>query len=278
MRAAKAADVVVLLRKTFGPFYIKLLRRHSRYLILDFDDAVFCKSDGSVSKTRMRRFKRTVSLCDQIWAGNLFLSGAAGKYNARVSVLPTAIDPSKYEKPVDKPEKSFVIVWIGSKSTSKYLKAELPRLEKLAERLKGIELKIVADFSLESDRLAISAVPWSETTEAEALLTSHIGIAPMPDNDWTRGKCGLKVLQYMAAGLPVISSPSGVNAEIIDHGVTGFLPRNDDEWFQSVKKLMEDPELIQKLGKAGQKKVRDEYSVDAVYRKMKASLNQIGRS
>ena len=248
---------------------------HSRYLILDFDDAVFCKSDGSVSKTRMRRFKRTVSLCDQIWAGNLFLSGAAGKYNACVSVIPTAIDPSKYEKPFDKPENSFVIVWIGSKSTRKYLKAELPRLEKLAERLKGIELKIVADFSLESERLAISTVPWSETTEAETLLSSHIGIAPMPDNDWTRGKCGLKVLQYMAAGLPVISSPSGVNAEIIDHGVTGFLARNDDEWFQSVKKLMEDHELIQKLGKAGQKRVRDEYCVDAVYRKMKASLNQI---
>ena len=274
MRAAKSADVVVLLRKTFGPIYIKLLRRHSRYLILDFDDAVFCKSNGSGSKTRMRRFKRTVSLCDRIWAGNLFLMSAAKKYNACVSVLPTAIDPSRYEKTVAKPEKSFVIVWIGSKSTSKYLKAELPRLEKLAERLKGIELKIVADFSLESDRLAISAVPWRETTEEEALMTSHVGIAPMPDNDWTKGKCGLKVLQYMAAGLPVISSPSGVNAEIIDHGVTGFLPRNDDEWFQSVKKLMEDPELIQKLGKAGQKKVRDEYSVYAVYRKMKASLDE----
>jgi glycosyltransferase involved in cell wall biosynthesis len=275
LRSAKAADVVVLLRKTFGPFYIKLLRRHSRYLILDFDDAVFCKSDGSASKTRMLRFKRTVSLCDRIWAGNLFLSSAAETYNARVSVLPTAIDPSKYEKTLDKPQKSFVIVWIGSKSTSKYLKAELPRLEKLAERLKSIELKIVADFSLESDRLAISAVSWSETTEAEALLSAHIGIAPMPDNDWTRGKCGLKVLQYLAAGLPVISSPSGVNAEIIEHNAMGFLPRNDDEWFESVKKLMEDPKLIQKLGKAGQKKVRDEYSVDAVYEKMKASLNQI---
>jgi len=274
LRAARSADVVVLLRKTFGPFYIKLLRRHSRYLILDFDDAVFCKSDGSASKTRMRRFKRTVSLCDQIWAGNLFLSGVAGKYNTRVSVIPTAIDPSRYEKSVDKPKNGFVIVWIGSKSTSKYLKAELPKLEKLAERLRGIELKIVADFSLESDRLSISGVPWSETTEAEALLTSHIGIAPMPDNDWTRGKCGLKVLQYMAAGLPVISSPSGVNAEIIDHGVTGFLPRNDDEWFQSVKKLMEDHELTSNLGKAGQKKVWDEYSVDAVYEKMKASLDE----
>jgi glycosyltransferase involved in cell wall biosynthesis len=276
LRAARSADVVVLLRKTFGPFYIKLLRRHSLYLILDFDDSVFCKSDGSVSKTRMSRFKRTVSLCDQVWAGNLFLSGVAGKYNTLVSVIPTAIDPSKYEKPFDKPENSLVIVWIGSKSTSKYLKAELPRLEKLAERLKSIELKIVADFSLESDRLAISAVPWSETTEAEALLTSHIGIAPMPDNDWTRGKCGLKVLQYMAAGLPVISSPSGVNADIIDHGVTGFLPHNDDEWYQSVKKLMEDPELARKFGKAGQKKVRDEYSVDAVYEKMKLSLVDIG--
>ena len=275
LRAAKAADVVVLLRKTFGPLYIKSLRMHSQNLILDFDDSVFCKSDGSASKTRMRRFKRTVSLCDQIWAGNLFLSGVASKYNARVSVIPTAIDPSKYEKYADKPGNSFVIVWIGSKSTSKYLKAELPRLEKLAERLKGIELKIVADFSLESDRLPISAIPWSETTEAEALLTSHIGIAPMPDNDWTRGKCGLKVLQYMAAGLPVISSTSGVNADIIDHGVTGFLACNNDEWFQSIKKLMEDQELINKLGRAGQKRVRHEYSVDAVYEKIKLSLDEI---
>lgn len=275
LRAVRSADVVVLLRKTFGIFYIQLLRKLSRYLILDFDDAVFCKSNGGFSKTRSDRFKRTVSLCDGIWAGNRFLSQAAKKYNPAVSVLPTALDPSKYEKSLDKPEKKMVFVWIGSKSTSKYLKAELPTLEKLADQFSHIELKIVADFTLFSDRLTITAVPWSDATEAQALLTSHIGIAPMPDNDWTKGKCGLKVLQYMAAGLPVISAPSGVNAEIIEDGDTGFLPRNDEEWYRAVKMLDKNQALREQIGEAGRRKVRNEYSLDVVYQKMKHSLDGI---
>ena len=278
LRAARSADVVVLLRKTFGVFYIQLLRKLSRHLILDFDDAVFCKSNGGFSKTRRDRFKRTVGLCDGIWAGNRFLSQAAKEYNPAVTVLPTALDPSKYDKSLDKPESGLVFVWIGSQSTSKYLKAELPTLEKLAERLNHIELKIVADFTLASDRLTISAVPWSEATEAEALLTSHIGIAPMPDNDWTKGKCGLKILQYMAAGLPVISAPSGVNAEIIEDGVTGFLPRNDQEWYRAAKILAGNPGLREQIGESGRKRVRSEYSVDVVYQKMKRSLDQIVNS
>jgi glycosyltransferase involved in cell wall biosynthesis len=273
LRAARSADVVVLLRKTFGIFYIQLLRKLSRCLILDFDDSVFCKSNGGFSKTRSDRFKRTVSLCDGIWAGNRFLSQAAKEYKTDVSVLPTALDPSKYEKSLDKPEKKLVFVWIGSKSTSKYLKAELPTLEKLADQFSHIELKIVADFTLFSDRLTISAVPWSEATEAQTLLTSHIGIAPMPDNDWTKGKCGLKVLQYMAAGLPVISAPSGVNAEIIKDGDTGFLPRNDEEWHRAVKMLDKNPALREQIGEAGRRKVRNEYSLGVVYQKMKRSLD-----
>ena len=278
LRAARSSDVVVLLRKTFGVFYIQLLRKFSRHLILDFDDAVFCKSNGGFSKTRSDRFKRTVSLCDGIWAGNRFLSQAAKEYNTAVYVLPTALDPSKYEKSVDKPKSGLVIVWIGSQSTRKYLKAELPTLEKLADRLSNIELKIVADFTLASDRLTISAVPWSEATEAQALLTSHIGIAPMPNNDWTKGKCGLKILQYMAAGLPVISTPSGVNAEIIEDGTTGFLPRNDEEWYHAVKKLSENRDLREQIGESGRRKVRSEYSLDVVYQKMKRSLEEIVNS
>lgn len=275
LKAAASAEVVVLVRKTFGCFFIRLLRKFSRCLILDFDDAIYCKGNGGFSRTRSNRFKRTVSLCDGIWAGNQFLCRAASKYRSEVVVLPTSLDPLKYEGFADKPEKKFVFVWIGSKSTGKYLKAELPTLEKLAERLGHIELKIVADFSLVSNRLSISAVPWREASEAHELMTSHVGIAPMPDNDWTRGKCGLKILQYMAAGLPVISSPAGVNAEIIEDGKTGFLPRNDEEWYRAVKKLTADPELRQKIGQAGRRKVRSEYSVDVVYRKMKLSLDEI---
>lgn len=275
LKAARNADVVVLLRKTFGRGYIQLLRKFSRRLILDFDDSVFCRSNGGFSKTRRCRFERTVSLCDGIWAGNRFLGEAAKVHHPKVFVLPTALEPSKYDGDSIKPDDKLVFVWIGSHSTRKYLEAELPTLEKVAERLNTIELKIVADFTLDSGRLSISAVPWSEETEAKALRSAHIGIAPMPDNDWTKGKCGLKVLQYMAAGLPVISTPSGVNAEIIENGKTGFLPCNDDEWCQVVRKLSENPDLRERLGKAGRRKVCRMYSVDVVYQEMKRSLDEI---
>ena len=275
LRMAAAADVVVVLRKTFGLYYINLLRKFSRRLFFDFDDAIYCQSDGRPSAPKMKRFRNAVRLCDGVWAGNHFLGRAAQAYQPQVWVLPTALDPLKYERAADKPDNRLVFVWIGSKSTRKYLKTELPTFERLAQRLMSMELKIVADFSLASDRLPISVVPWSEATEAEALLTSHIGIAPMPDNERTRGKCGLKVLQYMAAALPVISSPSGVNAEIIEDGKTGFLPRNDQEWYQAAKYLNENPALRERIGQAGRGKVRREYSVDAVYQTMKRCLDEM---
>ena len=276
LKAAASADVVVVLRKTFGLYYFNWLRKFSRRLVFDFDDAIFCQSDGSASPSKMKRFRNAVRLCDGVWAGNHFLGRAARAWQPNVCVLPTALEPSKYEGAADKPANRLVLVWIGSRSTRKYLQSELPTLERLAQRLTPLELKIVADFALASDRLAISAVSWSEATEAEALLTSHIGIAPMPDNERTRGKCGLKVLQYMAAALPVISSPTGVNAEIIEDGETGFLPRDDQEWYQAVKQLHDNPALRERIGRAGRSKVRREYSIDAVYNKMKGCLDEMG--
>ena len=273
LRAAASADVVVVLRKTFGFYYFNWLRKFSRRLVFDFDDAIFCQSDGSASSSKMKRFRNAARLCDGVWAGNRFLGQAAQVYQSNVWVLPTALDPSKYDGAAHKPDNRLVLVWIGSRSTRKYLEAELPTLEKLAQRMKPLELKIVADFTLASDHLPIAAVPWSDATEAEALRTSHIGIAPMPDNERTRGKCGLKVLQYMAAALPVISSPTGVNAEIIEDGKTGFLPRSDQEWYQAVKQLNENPGLRESIGRAGRSKVHREYSVEAVYRIIRKSLN-----
>jgi len=277
LKAAASADVVVVLRKTFGLYYINLLRKFSRRLVFDFDDAIYCQSDGRSSLSKMKRFRNAARLCDAVWAGNHYLGRTAEAYQPNVWVLPTAVDPCKYERTSDKPQNRIVYVWIGSKSTRKYLKAELPTLEKLVQRLMPMELKIVADFSLASGGLPISAVPWSEVTEAQELLTSHIGIAPMPDNDRTRGKCGLKVLQYMAAALPIISSPTGVNAEIIEDGKTGFLPRNDEEWYRAARKLHANPALRDEMGQAGRRKVQREYSVEAVYREMRQSLLDQGK-
>jgi len=275
LKRANRADVVVILRKTFSAPFLRLLRLCSKHLVLDLDDAIFCRSNGAISRTRRNRFARVARRCRQIWAGNEYLADASRQYNRAVTTLPTSLGPGKYLLEAEKPARHIDLVWIGSRSTRKYLDTGLPALEDLADSLPHIRLKIVADFDLKCGRLSTIAVPWSEENEAFALSSAHIGIAPMPDNPWTRGKCGLKVLQYMAAGLPVVSSPAGVNGEIVEHGVTGFLADSAEAWRKAIEKLVHDPDLRRVMGEAGRKRVMEQYSVEATYPKMARALDSL---
>jgi len=272
LRRASQADVVVILRKTFGTPFFRLLRLCSKYLILDLDDAVFCRSNGKPSRTRQKRFAHMARHCQQIWAGNNYLADTARSHNPAVTVLPTSLVPEKYAMDMKKPADVVDLVWIGSSSTRGYLEAALPALERLAESFSHLRLKIVADFHLPSRHLHIVPVPWSEDVESEALSSAHIGIAPMPDTPWTRGKCGLKVLQYMAASLPVVSSPAGVNGEIVKHGTTGFLARGAEEWEAAIERLIRDPDLGTRMGEAGHKRVLENFAVDVTSQKMAYAL------
>lgn len=215
LRQAAGADIVVVLRKTFSAPLLWLLRRLSRKLVFDFDDAIFCNTDGSTSTTRMRRFAAMAGVCDHIFAGNHFLAERAARFNPKVSVLPTAVDVNRYVGNSEKAVDTVDLVWIGSRSTRKYLHEALPALRLAATKVSGLRLKIIADFDLPDAGLPTLAVPWNLETEVDALASSHIGIAPMRDDDWSRGKCALKVLQYMASGLPVVSSDVGANAEVL---------------------------------------------------------------
>jgi len=272
---AKEAEVVVILRKTFSLSFLRLLRLCSKNLVFDLDDAVFCRSDGEPSKSRQMSFEKVTSICEQIWAGNLYLADKAKQYNEAVKILPTSLDYRKYVPKMEKNQDHFDLVWIGSRSTRKYLKECLPALESLSENIPDLRLKIVADFDLPTKRLKTVSVPWSDEVEAEALASAHVGIAPMSDDPWTKGKCGLKVLQYMAAGLPVVSSPAGVNKEIVQHGKSGFLAENFDDWRQSINKLFSEPDLRDTMGKAGQKRVIEHFSVDVTFKKMSECLNSL---
>jgi glycosyltransferase involved in cell wall biosynthesis len=273
--SASKADVVVILRKTFSGSFFHLLRLCSSRIVLDLDDAIFCRSNGTYSTTRWNRFTRIASRCQQIWAGNEYLADIAGKYNSSVIILPTSLSIEKYTQYLKKPTQYLDLVWIGSNSTRKYLETGLPMLERIADSFPRMRLKIVADFDLPSRRLHTVTVPWSEEKESEALSSAHIGIAPMPNNSWTKGKCGLKILQYMAAGLPVVSSPAGVNGEIVKHGVTGFLAESPEAWLRAIEKLAQDPDLRHVMGKAGQKRVTNCYSIDFTYQKMLRALDML---
>ncbi len=264
LRQARRADIVVVLRKTFSAPLLWMLRRASRCLIFDFDDAIFCNTDGSPSATRMRRFASMVGACDHVVAGNGFLAEMAQCFTGNVSVVPTCVDAARYAGDYDKPVDSVDLVWIGSRSTRKYLVEGLPALRLAAARVPQLRLKIVADFDLPEAGLPTRAVLWNAAGEAEALGSAHIGIAPMRDDDWSRGKCALKVLQCMAAGLPVISSATGANAEIIRPGENGFLAADAEAWASHIASLAADNGLRERLGMAGRREVREAYSIEPI--------------
>ncbi|MCB1614664.1 MAG: glycosyltransferase family 4 protein [Pseudomonadales bacterium] len=253
----------MLLRHGLSFPFLQLLRKASKMLVFDFDDAVFTKSSGKPSSVRAKRFDKTVALCDQIWAGNRYLAHRAKHVNQNVFVLPTAVDMSRYESVVaNKPTEFVDLVWIGSRSTSKYLKEILPILELAAQKDSCLRLKIIADFSLESQYLTIIPVNWREESEVQELKQAHIGIAPMPDTPWTRGKCALKVLQYMAASLPVISSNCGANAEVIVHRKTGLLVNTENEWLEAILELSKNSRLRHEMGKNALQSCSQSYSLD----------------
>lgn len=269
---AAHSDVVVILRRTYSYPFFKLLRFASKYLVFDYDDAVFQKDQGQRSKSRERSFTRSVSSVDQVWAGNNYLAERAREFARKIIILPTSLDIDKYDLCVDKEQKYLDLVWIGSSATREHLKSALPALEAAAGVIPSLRLKIIADFTLPSDRLNIVPLRWSEKNEAHELASAHIGIAPLPDNLFTRGKCALKVIQYMAASLPVISSPTGVNKEIVEHGVNGFLAAGDQEWLTVIQQLANDNALRNSMGKAGRKRCVDNFSLQSTFQKMISSL------
>jgi glycosyltransferase involved in cell wall biosynthesis len=137
--------------------------------------------------------------------------------------------------------------------------------------LPQLRLKVIADFELHSQQLTILNIPWTQETEAQSIADSHIGIAPMTDDPWTKGKCGLKLLQYMASGLPVITSPYGVNAEIIEHRKTGLLVENTNQWIEALQTLAHK-EARDVMGKEGYKHCAKFYSVATTYQRMEKLL------
>jgi len=272
---AYKADVVIVIRRTFPFFLTWLLRRVSKKLIFDMDDAIFCRSDGSVSKTRLNRFMCMAKASDHIFAGNQFLAEKALNFNNAVTIVPTSLKVQKYNVTVEPSNEYVDLVWIGSRSTSKYLLDILPELEALAKKYTNLRLKIIADFDLPSAKLPIVAIPWSEENEVNELLNSDIGVAPMRVNDWTRGKCALKVLQYMAARLPVVSSDVGVNGEAVDEGKTGLLVDSTKEWQTAISRLIDEKSYRVELGNGGFEKVSRDYDINVIFKRIQTVMESL---
>ncbi|HJT77636.1 MAG TPA: glycosyltransferase family 4 protein, partial [Gemmataceae bacterium] len=270
LRELRGTEALLIQRRLLPGWQVALLRRAARFLLFDFDDAVFLRDSyaprGPHSPRRLRRFAGVTRAADAAVAGNTFLRDAAARWAGagRVEVIPTCVDPERY--PVAehlRAGEGVQLVWIGSSSTLRGLEAVRPLLEEVGRRCPGLRLKLVCDRFLELRHLPVLACPWSEAREAPELAAADVGISWVPDDDWSRGKCGLKVLQYMAAGLPVVANPVGVQAEIVRHGETGFLVDSPEGWAAAVGRLARDPALRRRMGKAGRRVVEAEYSVRA---------------
>ena len=268
-QSLRGADVV-LQRKLLPGWQLAMLRRSARRLLFDFDDAVFLRDSyaprGLHDAGRMRRFVATVRACDVVLAGNSYLRAQAARWVDRhgVHVLPTCVGPERY--PLAEPALAgdgVQLVWIGSSSTLRGLQAAAPLLEEVGRRVPGLRLKVICDRFPELKRLPVVRCPWAEETEAPELAAADVGISWVPDDQWSRGKCGLKVLQYMAAGLPVVANPVGVHVEMVRHGDNGFLAETPGQWVEAVGRLAHDPVLRRRLGRAGRRRVESDYSVTA---------------
>lgn len=260
-------QVVVLVRKLLPRWQLFLLRRSTRFLAYDFDDAVYLRNSfhhrGPESCKRRRRFAATIALADCVFAGNEHLASQAAQISSsgKIRVQPTCLNPNEYRSAEHHEEPPLRLVWIGSKSTLKSLEKGRDFFEAVGRDLSVAVLRVICDRFPDMRSLPVEPHPWSIETEKGALGEADVGVSWMPDDDWSRGKCGLKVLQYMAAGLPVVASPVGVHSTILEGGI-GLMPRTIDEWIRAVRSLNADTSLRRELGRAGRQRVIERYHVD----------------
>lgn len=259
------------------------MRVFKKRLIYDFDDAIWLPNSseanaGMVGQWKCHgKVKKILQLSSTVFAGNAYLAAFARPYTRDVRVVPTTIDTQYHQRPSVEsenrkgleagPHSTLTIGWTGSHSTLKQLEPLFPILEKLHET-QPFRLLIIADQP--PSELPSFAVfcPWDRGTEIADLLKIDIGIMPLYDTEWERGKCGFKALQYMALEIPAVVSAVGVNTEIVRDGVEGYwadpMPIIEGtKWVDRLRKLLTDPALRSEMGRAGRKRVLDSYSVEA---------------
>jgi glycosyltransferase involved in cell wall biosynthesis len=281
--AAKLQNKTVIVQRKLPPTWLTwLIRRSCKYLIFDFDDAIFLRDSyskkGMDDRSKLARFIAISKAADAMVAGNRFLADASALHTSasKIFVIPTVIETSKYQlAPSATLNDSLEMVWIGSKSTLQSLDIIRPILEELGKTFPNLSLKIICDSFPTFDHLKISPVQWQENNEVAEIQSANLGICFMPDDRWSRGKCGLKLLQYMAAGLPVIANPVGVHNEIIRHGYNGFLANTYEDWSNAIALIYKNKEQQKLMGGRGREIVDSLYSVHSSAGNWIALLNNL---
>lgn len=245
-----------------------IARLYRKKIIYDFDDAIWIPSASQYNKMAkyFKWFGKVSSICKwsyKVSAGNEFLAAFAERFNKNTVVIPTVVDTERVHNRLQQQlTNNPVIGWTGTFSTLKYLDIVLPALQRLQQKFEFAFVLI----GNKDPRLPLKNyrfIPWQKDTEADDLLTMHIGLMPLYDDELSKGKCGFKAIQYMALGIPAVVSPVGVNGVIVDNGINGYVCNHPEEWESKLSLLLKDSTLRNNMGQAARTKIESAYSVMA---------------
>lgn len=251
-------DAVIIHREVFPfgpPIFERLIARLHRDVTFDLDDAMWHPPSNPVHQRRLlldpERIPKIMAACARVTAGNDYIAEFARRHSSRVVVLPTGCDDLSGAATGDagEPRTRPVVVWIGNIGNAGYVQEVMPALEEVNARHPFVLRLIGGDDIAEvvSDRLEIERLPWRRDRESAWLRTADVGIMPLHDMDFEQGKCAFKIIQYFSAGLPVVCSGIGMNLQVVEHGVNGYVPANASEWVECLAALLRDPHLRREM-------------------------------
>ncbi len=274
-------DLVYLYRTAsmVGPAWLeKILSLRKVPIIYDFDDAIFLENTSKENKRFgwVKFAGKTADICrlsSSVVVGNSYLAEYAEKYNDNIYIIPTSIDTTKYQPTQSKQNGRVVIGWTGSSTSQYHLEKFEPILEKIIKDL-DVELRVISDRKPDFKNLSSEWIPWSAEKEVEITSQFDIGIMPIPDDDWSKGKCAAKALQYMALEIPAVCSNVGANKDVINQGINGFLAETQEEWKIALCGLVKDECLRKKMGVEARKTVVENSSMKKCAKLFAQAVNE----
>jgi glycosyltransferase involved in cell wall biosynthesis len=276
-------DLVLLYREAIPlgpPVLERLIAARGIPIVYDFDDAIFLPAVSEANRAfsflkNPKRASQILRLSDRVSVGNSFLADYARQFNDRVTVIPTAVDTNRFVPRAQVPPvegRKLVVGWIGSPTTFTYLEGIKDVLAEVSAR-HAFTLKVSgAGRAVEFPGVDVQVVPWSMADEVSLFNTCDIGVYPLTDDDWSRGKCGFKAIQCMACGVPVVAAAVGVNREIITHGVDSMLASTRQDWIDHLSRLLTDHDLRRRMAVTGRQTIQARYSLDVTAPQLAAVL------
>jgi glycosyltransferase involved in cell wall biosynthesis len=274
-------DLVLLYREAIpiGPPVIEsVIAMRGIPIVYDFDDAIFLPNVSEANKAfaflkNPGRIASILRRSREVIAGNEYLAAYARNYHSSVTVIPTAVDTRRFApRTVPRADGELVVGWIGSPTTYPYLEALAEVLREVAARHRFILRVSGAGRPVRMPGVNVQEVPWTLADEVTLFNTCDVGVYPLTDDEWSKGKCGFKAIQCMSCGVPVVAAAVGVNRDIIVDGVNSFLAATPDEWVEKLGRLLADEPLRQRMAAAGRRTIEEQYSLDVTAPRLAAVL------